>query len=223
MHTNTVSFDYEAQILALRWVCFIDKTTTSTVADNPELPDAVSREHAQSQRFSVINEVRQTERKKDNMMKREAGRILLWRSRCSRCSRPASNYARRLSFCLPACHPVCQFSRDREAGRGERRDERGDAGAARGKSVGHRRSQLKVTWPFDFVTCHQLPCLSLRWGVPAIHRCLPLSECLSSFSVSRSCSHSVSFLILLFLPVLWGGMWRCDFRVKLRYNGQISL
>lgn len=51
-------------MFALRRVYFIDKTTTITVADNPEIPDAVSREHRQSQRFSVINEARQTERKK---------------------------------------------------------------------------------------------------------------------------------------------------------------
>lgn len=155
-----------------------------------------------------LDKWRERKRKRDNMMRREAGRILQWHSWCSRCSRPASNYARRLSFCLPACHPICQFNRDREAARGAERsrDERGDAGAARGKSVGHRRSQLKVTWPFDFVTCHQLPCLTPHWGVPAIHRCFPLPPSLcravslnASLSFSVSCSHSIYFSCSPFL------------------------
>lgn len=146
-------------------------------------------------------------------MKRKAGRNLQWHSSCSRCSRPASNYAGRLSFCLPACHPICQFSR-RQRGSERSRDEHGDAGAARGKSAGHMRSQLKVTWPFDFVTCHQLPCLTLHWGVPAIHRCFPLPPSLcrsvslnASLSFSVSCSHSISFSCSPFLSgvvVLWG-------------------
>ena len=161
------------------------------------------------------------------MMKREAGRILRWRSWCSRCSRPVSNYARRLSFCLPARHPVCQFSRGKGWGGGGW-DERGDAWAARGKSVGHRRSQLKVTWPFDFVTCHQLPCLSLRWGVPAIHRCLPLPPVSPNASLlflspalaptPSLCSFSFSSQSCRFR----GEMRRCDVQ-KLRYNRQISL
>lgn len=118
------------------------------------------------------------------------------------CSRPASNSARCLSFCLPACHPICQFSTDREAARGAEMSGADAAGAARGKSAGHRRSQLKVTWPFDFVTCHQLPCLTPHRGVPAIHR-----RCLPSASVSTSLclpeSSSVSFCLLLPLHLLF--------------------
>lgn len=152
-----------------------------------------------------------------NMMKRETGRILHWRPWCSR---PASNSARCLSFCLPACHPICQLSRDGEAARGAEMSG-ADAGAARGKSAGHRRSQLKVTWPFDFVTCHQLPCLTPHGGVPAIHHCFLLCLCLVvSLSQKKLICLFLSpaptpspLLILLVFPELcfYGEKWRCNF------------
>lgn len=143
--------------------------------------------------------------------------------------------------CLSACQPailsasLAETERQREEQRGaeKSRDEHGDVGAARGKSAGHRRSQLKVTWPFDFVTCHQLPCLTLHWGAPAIHRCFPLplslcrfrlSECLSVFFCLPLPLHLLSTSSFSFLS--WGFMgekWRCDFLEELRYNRLRSL
>lgn len=46
---------------------------------------------------------------------------------------------------LPASLPSYLPVEQRQRGSERSRDERGDAGAARGKSVGHRRSKLKVT------------------------------------------------------------------------------
>lgn len=148
------------------------------------------------QRFIAMKEVTEKWGEGGKVMKKETGRMVHqppW------CSRPASNYARCLSFCLPACYPSCQFSRDREAVNGAEMSG-ADAGAARGKSAGHRSSQLKVTWPFDFVTCHQLPCLTLHWGVPAIHSCFPLPlSCRHSVSKNASLSFSVSCAHSIFL------------------------
>lgn len=139
------------------------------------------------------------------------------------------------SLCLPACHPICQFSRDAETVRSgeeqkkkkESRDERGDAGAARGKSVGHRRFQLKVTWPFDFVTCHHLPCLTPQWEAPAIHRCYTVLALSEYLSVSFLLPLHLLFLRSLFFSELqsYGGKetWRCDFLEELRYNRQCFL
>lgn len=158
-------------------------------------------------------------------MKREAGRILLWRSWCSRCSRPASNYARRLSFCLPACHPVCQFSRDREAERGERRWARRCRGGTREIS-GAQALPVKSDMTFWF--CHLSPTAMSESALrSACHPPLPPSASLSQnasllFPVS-SCSHSVSFSLSSQSCSFMGEMWRCDFQEKLRYNRQISL
>lgn len=134
-------------------------------------------------------------------MKREAGRILLWRSWCSRCSRPASNYARRLSFCLPACHPVCQFSRDREAERAERRWARRCRGGT-GEISGAQALPVKSDMTFWF--CHLSPTATSESALrSACHPSLPPSLWMPLFFFCLpSCSHSVSFLILLFLPEL---------------------
>lgn len=117
LHTNTVTFVDLSSMFKLQRVYCIDNATTSTEA-NPE-PLTLLAKSTDSYKGSMWwRELDKWKRKRDNMMKREAGRILQWHSWCSRCSSPASNYARRLSFCLPACHPICQFSRDREAARG---------------------------------------------------------------------------------------------------------
>lgn len=165
---------------------------------NPELLTLFAKSTYTSKGSVWWRELDKRGRGEGNMMKRETGRILHWRPWCSR---PASNSARCLSFCLPACHPICQFSRDGEAARGAEMSG-ADAGAARGKSAGHRRSQLKVTWPFDFVTCHQLPCLTPHGGVPAIHHCFLLCLCLVvSLSLSLSLRKSFSVFFCLLLPL----------------------
>lgn len=137
-------------------------------------------------------------------MKREAGRILPRRSWCSRCSRPASNSARRLSFCLPACHPVCQFSRDREAEGSARRWARRCRGGT-GEISGAQALPVKSDMTFWF--CHLSPTAMSESALrSACHPPLPPSASVS-FTASRS--HSVSFLILLFLPELQFYGWKC--------------
>lgn len=161
-------------------------------------------------------------------MKREAGRILLRRSWCSRCSRPASNSARRLSFCLPACHSVCQFSGDREAEGSERRWARRCRGGT-GEISGAQALPVKSDMTFWF--CHLSPTAMSESALrSACHPPLPPSA-----SVSLTASRSFLSPALAPTPSLFsfsfssqscsfmGEMWRCDFQGKLSYNRQISL
>lgn len=119
LHTNTgASVDLSSRF-KLQQMCYIDNNNKHW-GRHPELLTLLAKStdsYKGSVRWRQSDKWRERKRKRDNM-KREAGRILQWHSWCSRCSRPASDYARRLSFCLPACHPICQFSRDREAVRG---------------------------------------------------------------------------------------------------------
>lgn len=163
-------------------------------------------------------------------MKREAGRILPWRSWCSRCSRPASNSARRLSFCLPACHPVCQFSRDREAERGERRWGARRCRGGTGEISGAQALPVKSDMTFWF--CHLSPTAMSEPALrSACHPPLPPSASVSLWMplflfLSPTLAPTPSLFSFSFSSQscgFMGEMWRCDFQEKLRYNRQISL
>lgn len=182
-----------------------------------------------------LDKWKERKRKRDNMMKSEAGRILQWHSWCSRCSRPASNYARRLSFCLPDCHPICQFSRDREASERSREEQRWARWCRGGTGEISGAQALPVKSDMTFWFCHLSP--------TAMSDSAPRSAChpplLSSASVSLSLCLSerlsVFFCLLLLLHLLssssfsflscsfMGKKWRCDFLEELRYNRLCSL
>lgn len=166
-----------------------------------------------------LDKWRERKRRRDNMMKREAGRIPQWHSWCSRCSRPASNSARRLSFCLPACHPIWQFSRDRETARGAERsrEEQRWARWCRGGTREISGAQaLPVKSDMTFWFCHLSPtamsdsalrsaCHPPLLSSASISLSLRLSECLCLF-LSPAPTPSPSF-VLLFFPELqfYGG------------------